>query len=357
MILADLDRELAARIAVLVADGTLPRQALGIAPGRTWRPAPDGDPASFATSVTFELAALSDCEPADIAAQLAAPLAQLPWVALAEPAGTGYLTIAVTAVALGHAAARLAAAGPTAGQSTILASTTAAVPPWPNLAAAADWRHAWRDHAAAVTGRLAAHAGAEVTAIMGGERGASAADAVGTQRSAVAAAVAWYGVPSIRYSLARTAPGQVARLGLVPRPGASGVDPLYPVRQAYKSAMSVQRWAADLGLAADDLVEHAGDLLCSPAERKLLGLLPWFPVRVAMAARRRRPDELPGYLEAVGAAWRTVGQLAPALPFGGRAAAADPATRAARLVLARAVHAVLAAGLALTGASPCTGDD
>jgi arginyl-tRNA synthetase len=357
VILADLDRELSARIAVLVADGTLPAQALGIAPSRTWRPAPDGDPASFATSVAFELAALADCEPADIAVRLAAPLARLPWVTAAEPTGGGYLTIAVTARALGHAAARLAAAGRAAGQSTILAGTSAVVQPWPDLAAAADWPHAWRDHSAAVTGRLAAHAGAAAVLIMKGERRAPGGDAAGPQQPAVPAAVAWYGVAVVRYCLARTAPGEVAQLARSLRPGASGMDPLYPVQHAYTRALSVQRWAADLGLAADDVGEQAGDLLCSPAERKLLGLLPWLPVRVAAAARRRRPDELPGYLEAVASAWLTVGQVAPALPFGGRAAPADPATRGARLVLAGAVQAVLAAGLAITGASVCAGND
>jgi arginyl-tRNA synthetase len=357
VVLADLDRELAARITVLVAEGTLPQRALGIAPSRTWRPAPDGAPASFATSVAFELAALADAGPADIAAGLAAPLARLPWVVAAQPTGGGYLTVTVTPRALGHAAARLAAAGPAAGQSTSLAGTTATVPPYPALAAATDWRHAWQDHAAAVTGRLALQAGAAATVSNTGERRVSAADAASTQRSTVSAAVAWYGLAAVRYGLARTAPGQVAGLARSLPPGAWGMDPLYPVEHAYTSAASVQRWAADLSLAADDPEDQVGTLLCSPAERTLLGLLPWFPVRVAAAARRRRPDELAGYLEAVGAAWLAVRQVAPALPFGGRAAPADAATRAARLVLAAAVQAVLAAGLAMTGASRCTGDD
>jgi arginyl-tRNA synthetase len=98
-------------------------------------------------------------------------------------------------------------------------------------------------------------------------------------------------------------------------------------------------------------------LLCSVAERTLLGLLAWLPVRVAAAARRHRPDELPGYLETVAAAWLTVWQVAPALPFGGQAAPADSATTGARLLLARAVGAVLAAGLALTGAPVCPAGD
>ena len=172
-----------------------------------------------------------------------------------------------------------------------------------------------------------------------------------------AAAVAWYGVSVVRYALARTAPGHVAQLSRSLRPGGSAVDSLYPVLHAYASAMSMRRWAIDLGLAAADPADEVGDLLTSVAERALLGLLPWLPVRMAAAASRHRPDEVPGYLEAVAAAWLVVRQVAPALPFGGRAAASDSTTGGARLVLADAVAAVLASGLAMTGASLCSRDD
>jgi arginyl-tRNA synthetase len=358
VILADLDQELAARITDLVADGTLPPRAIRIAPGRTWRPAPHGDPAGFATSAPFELAALAGRrQPAEIAARLAAPLSQLPWVAAAEPTGGGYLTITVTPLALTRAAIRLAAAGPHAGHSAILAGTTADVPPWPDLWAAVDWQRAWQDHVDAMTGRLAACAGAAPTVLRKGERRAPWAGAVDVQQPTVAAAVAWYGVSVVRYGLARTAPGHVAQLSRSLRPGTSATDPLYPILHAYASATSVRRWADELGLASTDPADQAGDLLTSVAERRLLGLLPWLPVRVAAAASRHRPDELPGYLEAVAAAWLEVRLVAPALPFGGRAAATDSTTRGARLVLAGAVAAVLASGLAMTGASLCSRDD
>jgi arginyl-tRNA synthetase len=90
-------------------------------------------------------------------------------------------------------------------------------------------------------------------------------------------------------------------------------------------------------------------LLASPAERELIGLLSWLPVRVASAARRRRADELPRYLEELAPAWQRCRQEAPALPFGGDAAPASPEVTAARLELAEATRVVLAAGLALTG--------
>ncbi len=358
MILADLDRELALGVAALVADGTLPPAAARIVAGRTWRRAPGAGPASFATSLAFELAALAARQPADVAARLAAPLAQLPWVAAAGQTGGGYLTIAVTPRALGQAAARLAAAGPAAARSTILAGTTASVRSWPELGAALTWRHAWHDHGDVMAGRLAAAAGASATVSSKGERRALRADAVGIRQPTVAAAVAWYGIRPVRYGLARATPAQVPRLGLRQlAPGAAGVDPLYAVQQAHTSAAATLRWAAELGLSADVPAERAGDLLTVPAERALLGLLPWLPVRVASAAHRHRPDEIPGFLETVGRAWLAVRQAAPALPFGGRAAPADAATAGARLMLADAVRVVLAAGLALTGAAVCGQED
>lgn len=376
MILADLDRELAALITAAVAEGALPPAAAGIAPGRTWRRAPDQNPASFATSIAFDLAAASGRPPAGLAASLARPLRRLPWVVAAEPARDGYLTITVSHRALGRAAARLAVAGLEAAASTTLAGTTITALPWPDPAAASDWRHAWQDHGAAMTSRLAQAAGARISAVRGGERGKPGAhaapaaqrptgdsgpasgvppgDAASHREVAVADAVAWFGAPAVRYGLARTSPGRVAELGrALLRPDASGPDPLYPVRQAHTSSDSTLRWAADLHIQPGD----PADLLGLPAELALLGLLPWLPIRVAAAAGRGRPDELPFFLEAVSDAWLAVRLSAPALPFGGRAAPADQAVAGARLTLAGAVRAVLACGLSLTGAWDCEGHD
>jgi hypothetical protein len=58
---------------------------------------------------------------------------------------------------------------------------------------------------------------------------------------------------------------------------------------------------------------------------------------------------VPRYLEQVAVAWLACTQAAPALPFGGLAAPSEPEVASARLVLANAVRAVLASGLALTG--------
>ncbi len=160
MITADLDAELAASLAGLAAGGALPAAAAQFTPGGTWRPAPGRRPASYATSLAFEIARLNGRTPADVAAVLAAPLREIPWVAAAEPAGDGYLTITVTPQALAESAARMAAAGPACAQSMILRGTAATVRPWPDLAAASTWPEAWDKQAETMTGRLAQAAGA-----------------------------------------------------------------------------------------------------------------------------------------------------------------------------------------------------
>ena len=159
-------------------------------------------------------------------------------------------------------------------------------------------------------------------------------------------ALAYFGTDSVRYQLARLMPGRPVRPA---RPGSGRSDPLYPVQQAHADAASTLRWAADLGLVPAASADGLGRQLSSPAERALLGQLSFLPVRVAAAARRRRPDELPRYLEQVSASWLACRLQAPALPFGGQAAPRDPDQAGARLVLAQATAAVIAAGLTLTG--------
>jgi arginyl-tRNA synthetase len=349
VITGDLDRELATSLAALVADGQLPVAAAQFAPGGTWRPAPGGGPSAFATSLAFELARLDGRKPAEIAAVLATPLGAISWVQTAEPAGDGYLTITVTAQALAASAARMAAAGTGCAQSTILRGTTAAVRPWPDLAAAHGWPDAWQDQADTMTGRLADAAGATVTITSEWERGGVLPRPAPDTQSPVYAAVRYLGASSVRYRLARTLPGNTAQLAELSEPRTRTTDPLYGVQQAHADAASTLRWAADLHLERPDLGERLADFLTEPAEQELLGLLAWLPVRVAAAARRQRPDEVPRYLEQVVTAWLECKQAAPALPFGGSAAPDEPELASARLVLAGAVRAVLAAGLALTG--------
>jgi DALR anticodon binding domain len=120
------------------------------------------------------------------------------------------------------------------------------------------------------------------------------------------------------------------------------------VRFAAADAAVTGRWAAELGLARLEPPLEAGRL-GEPAEITLLTELSWLAERVAGAARRRQPDELPRYLERLSAAWLDVRESCPALPFGGRAAPGGAAGTSARLWLAEATATALGAGLDLVG--------
>ena len=164
----------------------------------------------------------------------------------------------------------------------------------------------------------------------------------------MAAAAAYFGVDAVRYQLARTLPGRLGSLTWAEgQPGEHAA-----VQLAHGEAASTLRWAADLGVAPPVPAQSAFWLLDSATERALLGLLSWFPLRVAAAARRGRPAEIPRYLEQVAAAWTACRLACPALPFAGPAAGREPALEQARLMLADAVRIVLAAGMALIGIEP-----
>lgn len=349
MITGDLGTELVTVLRQLAADGALPRAAAKLSPAGTWRPAPDGDPASFATSLPFRVARLDGSAAADVAAALAGPLRAVPWIRRVRPAAPGYLTITVTPGALAAIAGRIAAAGPSCAHSSILRGTAATILPWPDLAAASSWPRAWREQADAMTGRMAQAAGADVASE--GERGPRSDSAPATQ-SPVGAAVAWFGDSAVRYSVARALPGSAGRLAWQLRPGHRLPTALTDVQAAHADAASTERWAADLGIERAAYNNDVAAALTGPAELRLLSLLSWLPERVASAARRSRADELPRYLEQVAASWMACKQESPALPFGGLAAPQDPDVAAARLLLADAARAVLATGVALTGIAP-----
>lgn len=342
MITGDLDAELTSAARGLIPAGPLPLVA------GSWRPAPDGDPAGYATSLPFDLARRTGRPPAELADALAAAVRRADWILAAEATGPGYLTITITGRALASVAARIAAAGPACARTAELSGSTAILSPWPDLRAALTWRQAWQDQADAMAGQLAHAAGASATDRQGRERGVSGPlPATGT-RSPVAAAAAYFGADAVRYRLARTLPGRVGALTTVD----PQLDEYGTVQLAHAEAASVLRWSAELGFSRPEPAQTAAWLLDSAAERELLGLLAWFPLRVAAAARRARPAEVPHYLEHVAAAWRACRLACPALPFGGSEAPREPALAQARLLLADAVATVLAAGLALAGIEP-----
>jgi arginyl-tRNA synthetase len=360
VITSDLDAELARSLRELGRSEGLPAGG-PVTPSGTWRPAPAGDPGSYATAVAFEIARLAGREPAPLAAAIAKSLRSVPWILAAEQTGDGYLTIMVTPQALARSAALMAAAGLACANSGVLRGTTATVRPWPDLAEATTWQHAWEDQAVVMTGRLAQAAGATTTITSEWERPLSVPAAVRQANSPVKAAVAYLGVGAVRYRLARTLPGAAGQLEQTAPDRNRQAEPYYAVQHAHADAASTIRWAAELRLRRADPGDALADLLAEPAERELLGLLSWLPIRVAAAARRRRPDDLPRYLEDVALAWSECRQASPALPFHGQSGTsgwastrasgslARPEVVAARLLLADAVRAVLAAGLTLTG--------
>ncbi len=344
MITSDLDAELSRSVSEIAANNGHPDP---VVPAGTWRPARSGEPGSYATAAAFEI---GGAEPAEFASALARALRPVPWILAAEQTGGGYLTVTVTPHALARSAAQMAAAGPACANSRILAGTTATVRPWPDLAAAQDWQSAWREQAEVMSGRLAQAAGATPTIASEWER-PPPPPAAGRADSPVRPVVAYLGIGAVRYRLARTLPGAVGELGQAAMSGSREADPFYAVQHAHADAASTLRWAAELGLARADPGNRLAELLAEPGERDLLALLSFLPVRVAAAARRHRPDEVPRYLEEVAAAWSACQQVSPALPFRGQQAA-TPELVTARLLLADAVRAALAAGLGLTGVSP-----
>ena len=424
MILADLGTELAAAIEQLVAAGHLPATATTLTAAGTWRPAlarpapgapgdsapggrtPDERTAAwYATSLPFGLARLAGEEPAAIAARLGRALVAAEWITLAQPTGTGYLTIGVSAAALDAVAVRIARAGPASMHSDALRGVSFPVRPLPDLSAGPAWLPAWRDQAAALTGRLALAAGATASSptalasvsaatssspaatgsmpppppLPPGCRTSSSPAATASSPGApvrpgasvpgaggsVAEAVAWAGADAVRYWLARLPAARAAVLddpaSAALRTGPPGSAPPFPappalgrdlaaVRFACADAAATTRWAAELGLAPDTPLPpgHLGH----PAQVALLTQLSWLAERAAGAARRGQPAELPRYLERLARAWLDCRESCPALPFGGQAAPSGGAGSSARLWLAAATRTALAAGLDLIGVGP-----
>jgi hypothetical protein len=355
---ADLGAELTAAVRAGVAAGELPPAAARVSTGGTWRPVP-GRPASYATSLPFTLGRLAGHDPAAIADRLGRAVAPAPWISSAGATGDGYLTITVTPAALAGLAVRITRAGPRCARGAAAgdpARPARPVPPLPDLAAAPDWHRAWQDQAAALAARLARAAGTPAPAGRGPsgqdpERGWPSAHVARQGHGPVASAVTYAGAEVVRYWLARMLTWRGSEPDGGPPVTRDLSNPFYAVTFAQADAASVLRWAADLGLRRDERDEGRAGRLGEPAELAMLARLSWLGERVAGAARRGRPAELPRYLEELAADWLDCRESCPALPFGGRAAPRDAAGISARLWLAAATATALAAGLDLIGVS------
>jgi arginyl-tRNA synthetase len=347
-----------------VIPGDLGRE-LGLRACGTWRPPPAevGGPGTYATSLPFRLAAETGREPGEVAAGLAARLLPVAWAQAASVTGGGYLTVTVTPAALAALATRVPAAGDACASSGALSGTCLEAPSAADPASAANWTDAWRLVTAAVTGRLAAAAGATVKLPGNTERSSSpdvaaaryaarGAEPPSPGPSSPASAVAAAGAEAVRYALARS---HVPPAGPIdPRWCVRNTldNPYFVVRYAHAHAASVLRWAADLGISRGGPGEFRPELLAQPEEQELLGAISWLPERVAAAARRRRPGAFIRDLESLAGTWLGCSENCPALPFGGRSAPGEESAMAARLWLAAAAQTALAAGLRLAGVAP-----
>ena len=105
--------------------------------------------------------------------------------------------------------------------------------------------------------------------------------------------MAYAGADAVRYGLARALTEPAGEVGLDNFVKADLADPYYAVRFACADSASTLRWAADLGLSREEPDGPLAGLLGGRAEGALLWQLSWLAERVAGAARRRRPGELP----------------------------------------------------------------
>jgi arginyl-tRNA synthetase len=320
---------------------------------------PAGTPGRFASSVAFA----SGEQPHSVATRVAARLAGADGIARADVTGPGFITITVTPEALAALPDRIVTAGLACASSDALRGVRTAAPPAGDPLAEVSWEKARTALAAQLTVRLAAAAGATAALSEGVERTLSSTPPdqlpVGgeatvryspekeepaasrlPQETELAEAVAYAGADAVRFSLARGLPGRP--VGVDRQIIARHVlgNPAYAVRYAHARAASGVRWAANsrpITLGRPAVPRHP---LAHQAELVLLDALSWLPERVAVAARRGRPDEFARYLEELASA--TIAALiCVGYPANARVAGTDR--------LAEAARTGLAAGLGLLG--------
>jgi len=341
------------RDAIAQAVRGLGQPADGAARDPALRPGPA--PGTYATSIAFGLSALLvRTTPAQVAATITTRLADVAWIAEAAVTGGGYVTVTVTPEALASVAARVTAAGPACVRSQVLRAVALPQPPPAALQAGGrgggrgqqasrTWEEARAALAAELTARLAEAAGATLLPAGNGPEEAGGTR-LGRSRSdqgngPVADVVAVAGADAVRFALARVIPGKPATVDGTQAARNSLDNPAYAVRYAHARAVSGVRWAAALGAPAQGEAAVAS-LPADPAERALLDALSWLPERVAVAARRGRPDEFARYLEDLARA------TIAAVPF---VRPGDNERIALASALARAARTGLAAGLGLLG--------
>ena len=302
------------------------RRAIG-ADDPQLRPGPV--PGSYTSSLPFRL---DPGDPRTAAEGLAARLREQLWIAKAEVTGPGFVTVTVTPRHPGPPGDQDRPRRPGLRGERRAGRPYHRPAPFGPASGVADWPQARAALAAELTVRLAAAAGA----IIDPERAQVPAPPP-PSRGPVAEAVAYAGPDAVRFALARMPPGgRAPEAAVIARHVLA--NPAYAVRYAHAAAAAVLRWAAALGTRPAGFTPR---LLAEPGELALLDALSWLPERVAVAARRGRPDEFAGYLAELAA--RTIDTMSTS------SFRKIPDISSERLWLADAARTGLAAGLGLLG--------
>jgi arginyl-tRNA synthetase len=156
------------------------------------------------------------------------------------------------------------------------------------------------------------------------------------------------GVDPARYELIRYSVDSTLDVDLDLLRKHSNDNPVYYVQYAHARLASLQRNAADLGLAERSGSDVDFGLLSLPAEGDLIRTIGEFPEMVRRAADMREPHRIARYLEELAGAYHKFYTVGRVLPMGDEEA--TPLTHA-RLALCEAARQVLANGLALLGVS------
>ena len=156
------------------------------------------------------------------------------------------------------------------------------------------------------------------------------------------------GVDPARYELIRYSVDSTLDVDLDLLRKHSNDNPVYYVQYAHARLASLQRNAADLGLAKQSGSDVDFGLLTLPAEGDLIRTIGEFPETVRRAADMREPHRIARYLEELAGAYHKFYTVGRVLPMGDEEA--TPLTFA-RLALCEAARQVLANGLALLGVS------
>ncbi|GAA5121689.1 arginine--tRNA ligase [Haloechinothrix salitolerans] len=156
------------------------------------------------------------------------------------------------------------------------------------------------------------------------------------------------GVDAARYELCRYSVDSPVDIDLDLLRKHTNENPVFYVQYAHARLASLQRNAADLGLATPGPDEIDFGLLDHPKEGELIRTLGEFGAVIAKAAELREPHRVARYLEELASAYHKFYDVARVLPQGDDEA--DGLTYA-RLALCEAARQVIANGLSLLGVS------